>query len=88
MEQISVCWQDSGLDCGPRWRIGRCSGVGCGGVDGGGAGRPARVQLLQLPQPRLPPRRRHLQGLPGEEPTPRSGDHSSPFTFLKAACSS
>jgi hypothetical protein len=49
----------------------------------GGIGRTAGLQLLPLPEPRLPPRRHHLQGLPGEDQEyirfPMSG---SPYQFF------
>ncbi|KAF0889967.1 hypothetical protein E2562_034423 [Oryza meyeriana var. granulata] len=56
-----------------------------GGVDGG-AGGAARVQLLQLPEPRLPPRRHHLQGLSGRLPGSfsSSGRNGRAFLFSHA----
>ncbi|XP_021316369.1 uncharacterized protein LOC8057034 isoform X1 [Sorghum bicolor] len=40
------------------------------GADDGGLGGAASVQLLPLPEPRLPPRRHYFQGLSGKAFTP------------------
>jgi hypothetical protein len=70
------------LDCRIGWSgLFEVARAGAASVDGGACGA-ARLQLLHLPEPRLPPRRHHLQGLSG----PNSPE--SPFLyFRRVVCS-